>query len=223
MRPFFASRLAVPILILASLTFTACDSSSGENELRVAILITGNGSGSVSSRHPANISIDCRVENGIVEGTCEDTFIPDEDRGTIRLDVSPSPSTDFEWGRPCGQSETGSCEIPYVSGELSEIEVQTFFEAKTKEIVMSKTASTITMPGEDGAIFVTAQAVNEDGNEVLGVVYTWEVDRPDVVNILPQPDPRRVMVTANINGVATISATAQGIVGKTAIEVEFSN
>jgi hypothetical protein len=68
---------------------------------------------------------------------------------------------------------------------------------------------------------VTAQAVDESGSEVLGVVYTWDVDSPDVVDVIVQSDPRRVMVVAKIDGVAKITATAQGISGETAIEIEL--
>lgn len=229
MGPFFASRFVVPAstfvvpaLMLASFVFSACDSSSDSDEIRVAVIIEGNGSGRVESRNPPSL-ISCIVEDGEVRGDCEGVFIAPGGRGTLRLVAVPSIATNFTWGFPCQAIDSAVCEIEFDAGILSDIEIRTFFEAKTQRIVMTPSTASITAPGDDGAIFVAAQALDENGVEVLGVVLVWEVDSPGIVDVVPQSDPRRVLVRALTEGVVIISATAQGVVGTTGIEIEYSD
>jgi len=221
---FLTSRFVIPTLMLASLAFSGCDSSSDSAEIRVAVIIEGSGTGRIESRS-LFIEIKCRIEDGEVQvpDDCEDVFAAPDGQGTLKLAAVPSPTTNFSWGSPCRSAEGGVCEIEFDAGILNDIEIRAFFDARTRRIVMTPSSAAMTVPGDEGAIIVAAQAIDENDAEVIGVVYTWEVDRPDVVAIAPQNDPRRIKVTALADGQAVISATAQGTVGKSAVDVKLGN
>lgn len=165
----------------------------------------------------------CRVDDGEVTGDCEGVFVAPDGRGTLRLAATPSITTDFSWGSPCREANGALCDIEFDAGILNDIQIQTFFDAKTQRVVMTPSSAAMTVPGDEGAIIVAAQAVDKNGAEVIGVVYTWEVDRPDIVAISPENDPRRIKVTALADGQAVVSATAQGSVGKIAIDIKLGN
>ncbi len=222
MGSFFASRFVVPAVVLVAMLFPACDSSSDSNEVRVAVIMSGSGSGSVESSPPF-VGINCRTNNGEVSDQCEIVFVAEEGRGTISLVAAPEINTNFSWGSPCSKAEGSVCNIEFDVDSKNDIEVQALFEARTVEVVMIPPTAAITAPGDDGAIFVAAQAVDDNGAAVLGVVYVWEVDSPGIVDVVPQADPRRVLVRALTEGVVIISTSAQGVVGKTAIEIEYTD
>ena len=55
-------------------------------------------------------------------------------------------------------------------------------------------------------------------------MHAWRVavDRPDVVSMIPQ-SPESVKIIAIASGQAVVSATVQGVVGKTGIDVTLSD
>jgi len=163
------------------------------------------------------------VDEGEVSDACEIVFVSDDGTGTVRLVATPEINTNFSWGSPCVNAVGSNCDVEFDVDAQNDIKVQALFEARTVEVVMIPPTAAITAPGDDGAIFVAAQAVDENGGAVLGVVYTWEVDSPGIVDVVPQSDPRRILVRALTEGVVIISATAQGEVGTTGIEIEYTD
>ena len=217
------SRPAVLLFGLLMLSIPACDSTSEDSQVTFAVTLEGSGSGRVEARSISlGLDINCRITNGEVTGVCEDTFIPPDNDGFIRVQATPAPAMDFEWGPQCSVTLGTVCDVRFEVDGPPEFGVRATFDVQTDRVVMEPPNAAITVPGEEGAVTVSARAVDENGNEVAGVAYTFEVDRTDVVSMTAQ-SASSVRITALADGQAIVTATAQGVSGTSAIDVMLAN
>ena len=216
-------RHATVILLCAAViaTLPACDSAQSSQEITLTINMVGDGSGQVESR-TIGIGINCRINDGQVTGDCERTFIEADGEGVVRLIASPERTTNFSWSGACSGSDGTDCEVAIDQDTESPIVVEANFDAKTDRVVMNPPSIAITTAGPDGAVTILATALDEDGDEVPGVVYLWDVDDPSVLSVAPSVDPRQVVVTALADGSAIVTATVQQVVGTTAVDVKLA-
>ena len=211
--------LPTAVMFLALLTISACDSSDDEsNEVTVEVAIDGEGSGRIQSRS-SFIEIDCRIADSEVTGQCDDIFIDTDGQGVVRLQATPDLNSDFSWGTPC-QGEPNLCEIPFDTEIDNSIEVAGTFEPKTVNVIMEPPSANII--SAEQVILITATAVDERGGPVAGVIYEWVVDRPEILSMVPE-SAQSVRVSALGSGQAIVSATVQGVVGRTPVDIRLPN
>jgi hypothetical protein len=211
------------LFCLALFALSACDSTSEDLTATFSASLEGSGSGTIETQSVTlGLEIECRITDGQVTGTCEDEFLAPEADGFVQVQATLGSATNLNWGTPCQQAQGTLCDIPYDGGTATDIEVRASFDAKTRRVVMNPPDALISIPGDDGAVVISAWAVDMNGENVAGVTYSFEVDRPDIAGISVN-SPNSVRVTGIADGQALVTATAQGVSGTAAVVVNLSN
>ena len=223
MNPTFNFKIGALCLTLAALSVTGCDSNDGPLEMTMRVDLSGDGSGRIeSSTTGIDLILDCRILEGEVSGTCEDTFFPPEGPGIIVVRGIPGTAMDFSWESGCTDINGANCTIQYTAGDGVVLSATTTIDVKTERIVMTPPSAAMTQSGAANAVVISAQAVDEDGNNVPGVLYTFAVDNPNIVS-MSQSDAQSVTVEALADGQALITASVQGKTGTAAVDVKLTN
>jgi hypothetical protein len=213
----------LPLLSLALLTLSACDSTSDDSLATFSVSLEGSGSGVIETQSIVlGLDIECRLTDGEVSGVCQDDFAVPEDDGFVRVRATLNPAMSLNWGSPCQLADGAVCDVSYEGGTPADIEVRASFDVKTDRVLMDPPNAVITIPGDEGAVVISARAIDEDGDDVAGITYTFQVDRTDVVSMTPQ-SANSVRISGIADGQALITATAQGVAGITHVDVRLSN
>jgi len=207
------------LFLTVAFAASGCDSSGSGDEVRLTVTPDGTGTGAVLSR-TVGIVIQCQYNDGVAAGICETSFLDSDQLGNIRLAATPATTSEREWTGACRNEDSNVCELTPDASSSTQIDVGVTFSAKTVIVLMTPASALITTLGEEGALVVAAQALDKDGLEVLGVTYVWDVEDPGILSVVQSDtDPRRATITALSNGSSVVTATAQNVIGRAAVDI----